>query len=500
MAKRYASLWFRYLLTDWATIRQPGLKDKTVVFVSSERGRKVISALNQQAYLQGIAVGMPLADAKALVPAIYAMDDKPGRNSKLLKGLGEWCIRYTPFVSVNVPDGLFLDISGCAHLWGGEYNYLKDLILKLQSKGYQVRGAIADTVGAAWAVARFGKDKPIIESGKQAEALFPLPPAALRLDAMVLDRLGKLGLRTVESFAGMPRSVLRRRFGEGILLRLGQAFGDDDEFIEPIQTVEPYQERLPCLEPIRSAPGIEIAIQKLLEKLCERMQNEGKGLRNALLTCYRIDGKILQEGIGTNQPSCHPQHLFKLFELKIASIEPALGIELFVMEANKVEDLQPGQEALWKTSPALNNKEVVQLLDRLSAKLGPDKIHRYLPDEHHLPERSIQEAASITVKPITDWQNDKPRPIELLRRPQPIEVTAPIPDYPPMLFRYNGKTYPVVKSDGPERIEQEWWLQDGEHRDYYVVEDENGQRYWLYRSGHYNVQSKHNWFIHGFFA
>jgi len=500
MAKRFASLWFRHLLTDWLMIREPDLKDKIVVFTIPQRGRKVVTAISKQASVLGITPGMPLADAKALVPEIYAVDEKPGREAKLLRGLGEWCIRYTPVVALDHPHGLFLDISGCAHLWGGEYNYLKEIVTRLRSKGYDVRGAITDTIGAAWAVARYGKVRPIIETGKQAEALLPLPPAALRLEAPILERLNKLGLRTVGSFTGMPRSVLRRRFGEPLLQRLNQALSQDEEYIEPIQAIEPFQERLPCLEPIRTATGIEIAIQKLLESLCKRLQGEGKGLREAVLKCYRIDGKVLQQCIGTNKPSCNAEHLFKLFALKIAAIEPALGIELFVMEAFKVEDLLPGQETLWKISTALNNDEVVSLLDRLGNKLGADKIHRYLPDEHHLPERSVKEACSIAEKPAAKWQTDNPRPIQLLRRPERIDVTAPIPDYPPMLFRYKGKVYPVVKSDGPERIEQEWWLQEGEHRDYYIVEDENGQRYWVYRSGHYDAAQKQDWFIHGFFA
>ena len=502
MAKRFASLWFRHLLTDWLLVREPDLKDKVVVFTMPERGRKVVTAINKQASILGIVPGMPLADAKALVPDIHAVDEKPGREAKLLRGLGEWCIRYTPIAALDHPHGLILDISGCAHLWGGEYNYLKEIVTKLRSKGYDVRGAITDTPGAAWAIARYGKVKPIIERGKQHEALLPLPPAALRLETPVLERLNKLGLRTIESFAGMPRSVLRRRFGEHLLQRLSQALGETEEYIESIQAVEPYQERLPCLEPIRTATGIEIAIQQLLDNLCNRMSGDGKGLREAVLKCYRIDGQVVQQNIGTNKPSCNARHLFKLFELKIAAIEPALGIELFILEAFKTEDLLPGQEALWKTSTAVNiiNDEVIGLLDRLRAKLGKDKIHRYLPDEHHLPERSIKEAETITEKPSANWKTDNPRPIQLLKRPQRIDVTAPIPDYPPMLFRYKGKVYSIVKSDGPERIEQEWWLQEGEHRDYYVLEDDNGQRYWVYRSGHYDSGPKQDWFIHGFFA
>lgn len=500
MQKRFVSIWFRYLTTDWLTLRRPALQNLPFVFAAPDRGRKIIKAISPAAEAQGIEVNMPLADATAIVPDLQVFDDKAGRDAMLLKAIGTWCIRYTPIVAVDDPDGLFLDVSGCTHLWGDENTYLKEIVTRLQSKGYHVHAAIADTVGAAWAICRFGKSTQIIESGTQAEALLSLPPAALRLEPEVLARLQKLGLYQISSFMGMPRSVLRRRFGEGLLLRLAQALGQEDEVITPLQLIAPYQERLPCLEPIRTAPGIEVAIKRLLEMLCTRLQGEGKGLRKAILKCYRVDGKIVQIEIGTNSPSHHISHLFKLFELKISLIAPGLGIELFIMEAAKVEDVSPLQESLWACNPGLDDQEVTELLDRLAVKVGADHIHRYLPDEHYWPERSIRSATSILEKPRISWRTDRPRPTQLLKRPEPIEVTAPVPDYPPMLFRYKGIVHHIKKADGPERIEREWWLDAGEHRDYYQVEDEHGQRYWLFRSGHYTGDKSNHWFIHGYFA
>ncbi len=495
--KRYASLWFRYLTTDWLTLRRPELQGTPFVFAVAKHGRKVITAINPDARSQGIATGMPVADAKAMVHNLQVFDDKPQLEARLLKALGEWCIRYTPIVALDLPNGLFLDISGCVHLWGGEQSYLQEILTRLRSKGYTVQGAIADTVGTAWAVSRYGRITPIVESGQQAETLLPLPPAALRLETAVLQRMHKLGLYQVSNFIRMPRSVLRRRFGEGLLLRLSQALGQEKEIIYPLQITPPYQERLPCLEPIRTAVGIEIAIKNLLERLCIRLKGEGKGLRKAILKCYRVDGRIIQTEIGTNRPSHHAVHLFKLFELKISSIEPALGIELFVMEAPKVEDTPVPQEVLWTQNKGLEDTEIAELLDRIAIRIGTP-IHRYLPDEHYWPERSLKNAVALQEKSSSEWQTHKPRPIQLLTKPERIEVTAPIPDYPPLLFRYKGETHHIKKADGPERIEREWWLDTGEHRDYYQVEDENGQRYWLFRSGHYDEQNL--WFLHGFFA
>jgi protein ImuB len=499
MQKRYASIWFPQLTTNWLILRRPALKDKAFIFSVAERGRVVVKAASTAALTQGITVGIPLADAKAIIPGLMVFDDKAGRQEKLLRVIGEWCIRYTPFVAVDLPDGLTLDISGCTHLWGTEKKYLEEIVCRLQKLGYEVSAAIADTIGAAWAISRFGRKTPIIESGAQTAALLSLPPSALRLEAAVVQRMWKLGLQQISSFIYMPRAVLRRRFGDDLLLKIGQALGQEEETMLPLQIKAPYQERLPCLEPIRTATGIEIAIKRLLEILCKRLQGEGKGLRTAVLSCYRIDGKVIRTEIGTNSPTHHILHLFKLFELKIPSIEPALGIELFVLEAPKTEELTPSQEALWISNSGLDEQGIMELLDRLAVKVGTATIHRYLPDEHFWPERSIKPASSILEKPAFAWNNSRPRPTQLLARPQPIEVSAPIPDYPPMLFIYRGKRHQIKKADGPERIAREWWLEEGEHRDYYQVEDEEGQRYWLFRSGHYSGGGS-QWFIHGFFA
>lgn len=459
----------------------------------------VITAANIPAEQKGIYSGMVLSDARAAVPNLDVQDDRPDLAGKLLRRLAEWCIRFTPVVAVDMPDGLLLDVTGCAHLWGGETQYLNVIIRKLTARGYDIRAAMADTIGVAWAMARFGDTSCVVEPGRHIEALLPLPPESLRLEPEAVERLHKLGLRQVSRFIKMPRPSLRRRFGVQFLTRLDQALGRQEETLEPVIPVVPYQERLPCLEPIVTATGIEIALQQLLEALCLRLQQDQQGLRTAILKCYRVDSKIEQIDIGTNRATYHVKHLFQLFALKLSTIEPALGIELFVLEAPRVEDYYAHQEQLWTGGGSLEDVRLSELIDRLAGKLGAQTIHRYLPDEHYWPERSFKQALSISEKPTTTWRNDKQRPLQILAVPEPITVTAPIPDYPPMLFIYRGKRHAIVKADGPERIEQEWWLQEGEHRDYYHVEDEQGSRYWLFRLGHYDDKT-YRWFIHGYFS
>lgn len=502
MQRRFVSIWFRQLLADWQLIRRPELKEVPFVFAAPVHGRMIINAVSPLAYNFGVEVGMSAADAKAICPGLEVLDDKPDRPQKLLRGLGEWCVRYSPIVAIDEfgMDGLLLDVSGCTHLWGGERGYLKEIFSRLKSKGYTVRLAIADTPGAAWGVSHYGKITPLISEGEQVEALLSLVPDALRLEELTLAKLRKLGFYQIKSFIGMPRSVLRRRFGEDFLLRLAQAIGTEMEVLVPLQVPVPFRERLACLEPIRTKVGIEIAIKKMLESLCKRMQAEGKGLRTGILTGYRIDGKVVQVAIGTSGASHSINHLFKLFQLKIDQIRPALGIELFVLDAPKVDDMEVPQEEIWLSKPGLDDQSVIKLLDRVAGKVGSHVIHRYLPVARYWPERAVLNTESITEKPVSAWRVDKPRPTELLKIPAPIEVMAIIPDHPPKFFVYKGIRHLVAKADGPERIEREWWLDQGEHRDYYQVEDELGGRYWLFRSGHYGGGKKYKWFIHGFFA
>jgi protein ImuB len=498
MEKRFVSIWFRHLTTDWFTLNQPHLLDLPFVLKGSTHGKMVVTAANAAAQALGIERGMSLADSRAILPELQVSDDKPDLIDKLLKRLAEWCIRFTPSVAVNSPDGLLLDATGCAHLWGGDQSYLAEIVKKLNARGYDVRVAIADTIGVAWAIARFGKAPLIINRGMHIEALLSLPPEALRLEEDTVQRLHKLGLHRIGQIIGMPRFSLRRRFGQPFITQLDLALGREEEILTPVQFVEPYQERLPCLEPIVTATGIEFALDQLLKTLCHRLQQEQKGLRQAIFKGYRVDGKVEQVNIGTNRPSYNVNHLFKLFEIKLQTIEPALGIELFVLEAPKVEDYFPFQEKLWEQSGGLEDERLSELLDRLGNKTGVQAI-RYLPDEHYWPERSFKPASSLQDKLTTAWRADKLRPLQLLSKPERIEVTAPIPDYPPMLFQHKGKLHRIIKADGPERIEQEWWLQQGQHRDYYRVEDEEGHRYWLFRLGHYH-DKKFQWFLHGFFA
>jgi len=498
MQQRFVSIWFRYLSTDWHSLRQPKLKTIPFVLRASVHGRMVISAANHVAEQKGILKGMTLADARVLVNNLEVGEDDPGLIEKAMHRLAHWCIRFTPIVGIDLPDGLIMDVTGCAHLWNGERLYLNHILERITARGYTIRGAMADTIGVAWGASRYGKPPLIIESEKHLETLLSFPPEALRLEGENVERLHKLGLHEVRQFIDMPRSALRRRFGQPLLLQLDKATGRESESVESVIPPEVYQERLPCLDPIVTLTGIEIALQQLLEILCLRLRLDQKGLRTGVFKGFRLDGKIESISIVTTRPSHQVLHLFKLFQLKLSAIEPALGIELFVLEAITVEDHFPQQGKMWEDSGGLDDERLSELIDRIAGKVGDANVHRYLPDEHYWPERSYRSASTLKEEAVTGWRTDKPRPVHILSVPQRIEVSAPIPDYPPMLFRYKDQLHTIVKADGPERIEQEWWQEQGQHRDYYRVEDEHGHRYWIFRLGHYHDKIC-QWFIHGFF-
>jgi protein ImuB len=497
MQRRLMSIWFRHLLTDGLARRRPELKDLPFVLAAAVRNKQVIIAASALAESQGASAGMAVADARAAVAELVVLDELPGQAAKLLRLIGLGCMCYTPLVSVDLPDGLILDISGCAHLWGGEREYLKTIVQRLRSAGFDTRAAIADTAGTAWGVARFAPKGPIIPPEGQSAAIADLPPAALRLEPETLDLLHKLGFRVIRPLLQIAPQALRRRFGQQLLLRIDQALGRKEEHREQLLPPLPYTERLPSLEPIRTRPGMEIAIERLLEALCLRLQTEGQGIRKAVLKCHRIDGRKVQAGITTTKGSHSVSHLLRLFQLQIDKIEPALGIELFVLEAIRVEAMETVQEQLWASARGLGNTALAELLDRIAGRVGADVIQRFLPSENHWPERSVRLAASLAEQPDAAWP-EQPRPIRLLPVPEVIEVMALIPDHPPRMFVHKGRRHPVAKADGPERIGREWWQDSGEHRDYYTLEDREGCRYWVFRSGHYDGGDA-RWYLHGYF-
>lgn len=499
MAKRFLSVWLPHLQADILARRRADLRTHPFALAQKAGSRMQLCSVNKVAADEGIHPGMTVADARSLIPSLEVLTNELPDISESLQSLAIWCQRFSPLAGIQPPDGLILDISGCSHLWGGETAYQQHIEKRLLQGGFTVSAAIADTIGAAWALARFAPQNSPLPPGEQERALRPLSIRALRLDSVTADKLHKLGLYLIHDCLQIPRPALRRRFGQLLGERLDQALGLQAERFNPCLPPAEYQMRLPCPEPIRTATAISIALQQLLDNLCVQLKREQKGLRHCILLCYRTDGKVQRLEIRTAKAACDPVHLFHLFSLQIERIEPDLGIELFTLEAIITEVLPPEQEILWRLQSRESETQTAILLDKISNYLPQAKVRRFLPEERYWPEYAASSCSDLHTVPQTIWRSDIPRPIRLLKTPQEIQVMVPIPDYPPAQFQYKGQIFRVVKADGPERIEAEWWLREGAHRDYYYVEDDQGNRYWLYREGHYNSETS-KWYLHGFFA
>lgn len=469
----------------------------------------MLAAVDPAAALAGLAPGMSLADARARLPELRLVDADPAGDAKALADFADWCGRFSPWTSVDGMDGLWLDVTGCVPLVESEAALACDLVERAAYLGFAARAAVADTPGAAWAVARYG-DLPassvrILAAGEARAVLADLPVAGLRLAGEIIQDLKRLGLKRIGDLYGMARAPLTPRFGEAVACRLDQALGLLEEPISPRQPIVPRLVRRILAEPISTPEAIEHGLMQLMALLCRQLEEEGLGARQLELACYRVDARVERIAIGTSRPSHQPKHLGRLLVEKIDGIAPGFGIELLQLRALAVEPLAPRQLGL---DAKTEEGAVAPLVDRLANRLGPRNVLRLVPENSHLPERAARAVSVLDdrhdARRRQDWPGARPRPVRLLAHPDPIEVMAPVPDDPPLMFRWRRVPHRVRRAEGPERIALEWWREpevgtDG-IRDYYRVEDEAGHRFWLYRRGLYRPEVAPAWFLHGFFA
>lgn len=466
--------------------------------------RLIVLAADAAARALGIHPGMPLAHARALHPPLVSLPAEPEADAAALAGLAAWCLRYAPFSAADGPDGIWIDITGCAHLFGGETGLLADLRDRLSRAGLATRAAVADTPGAAWALARHG-DAPVrvVPPGGQAAALAPLPLAALRLAPEVVRGLRRLGVTRVAELAAMPRAPLARRFGADTLARLDQAFGRVPEPIAPAAPAAAVAERLAFAGPILTAEAFEAAIARLLPPVCAALARAGEGARRLDLLFERTDGGTQVIGIGTARPVREAAHLARLFAGRIGLVDPGPGVEAMRLAVTLAEPMPPVQLA---GGPGGHHVEgdAGTLVDVLVNRFGPARVYRCAPVESDVPERSVRRLSALAAPAGAGWPAGLPRPVRLLDPPQRVEAMSLLPDQPPVAFTWRRLRRRIRRADGPERIHGEWWRRDAETvavRDYWVVEDEAGRRYWLFRRGDGAdpASGDLSWFLHGLF-
>lgn len=511
MSRRVLALWLPCLPTD-RVHRQGGARAGVpLATVAGDRGRRIVTGIDDAAAAAGLFPGMPLADARALDPRVHAVPADPAADARALQGLAAWCGRYTPWAGPHGGDGIVLDITGCAHLFGGEAALARDLCRRVRGLGFAARLAVADTVGAAWAIARVGPGygwqgaplgAALIAPGCAREALAGLSVAGLRLDAATVAGLERAGLRRIGDLHALPRGPLAARFGRRVLQRLDQVSGAEGEAISPLLPVAPHRARLAFAEPIGKTEDVEAALDRLLQMLCRGLEEAGQGLRRADLALYRVDGTVERRQIGTSVPMRRPDALMRLFRDRLDGLDAGFGIEVAVLSAGIVEPMTPAQPMLDRAAAARGGVALAELADRLANRLGEGAVFRPVVRESHLPERAVARQAAAAAPLPRSWPEEVPRPLRLLAMPQPVEVVAPVPDDPPVLFRWNGRPHRVVRADGPERIAHEWWHDRPRTpaRDYYHVEDADGRRFWLYRDGAYDPDTPCRWYLHGLFA
>jgi protein ImuB len=358
-------------------------------------GRHLLAAINPAAAAVGLAPGMPLADALSFLPGLATVLADPAADSLALTRLAEWCGRYSPWAAPDGADGVKIEITGSAHLWGGEAALVADLARRLARQKIAHRIAIAGTLGTAWALARYAASdgQPALPAPQdERAALAHLPVEALRLDPLTVQGLRRVGLRQIGELYPMPRDALARRFGanglNGVAHRLDQAFGDLPEPLSPLGETPSRRVRLSFAEPISDPADLARATQRLVEDLTARLAREGMGARRLDLGFHRIDGRVEHIPIGTARPSRDPRHLAGLFAAKFDTVDPGLGIEDMILAVFAVEPLPAEQVEFAGAGPKTAAPDIASLLDRLGNRLGLDAISRIEPRASHIPERA----------------------------------------------------------------------------------------------------------------
>ena len=478
-------------------------------------------ALDETAERVGLNRGQALTDARAMVPALDAVEEDGNADARLLATIADWAERYTPLVALAGGDGLTLDITGCAHLFDGEEALLADLLSRLQAQGFAARAAIADTPGAAAAVARFGKSSVIPAGGAQA-SLHALPMAALRLDAETVAAMNRVGLKTIGQIADAPRAPLAARFGPHLIRRLDQAFAREDEVINPRRPAPSFIVERRFAEPIAREDDIAAVLSSLASSLAAPLEKHGKGARLIEFSLFRVDGFVARIAVRTGRPIRAPRLVLDLFREKFAALGDALdaGFGFDTARLSIITAANAGFSQIDLTGDAAGEADLDGLIDRIDARLGPASVQRMAPRDSHRPERAVEgrtwthaaaeggstaTAAALPVPASASASAPAPdpidRPLRLFARPEPVEAIAEVPDGPPVRFRWRRVVFHIARAEGPERIAAEWWREDDLTRDYFRVEDAAGRRFWLYREGLYGREtSAPRWFLHGVFA
>lgn len=532
--------------------RDPGLVEAPLGVVEEQHNAQVLSSINAVAGGFGLRVGQPVRDAHAMCEVLLTRSRSVPAEVAFLGALQRWAGKFSPWVAPEGVDGLVVDLTGCAHLFGGEVPLLKVVQQDCMDLGLTVCMGLADTRGAAWALARFAgqqagshrsgdsidqearatraragkrrhwtkggaappmtigpdtRTQRIAAPGQNYSALSALPVASLRLEPDVAAQLSRLGLRRVGDLLGQPRASLARRFGRDLVLRLDQAMGSAPEPVSPAKAPDHFAVRMTLPDPIGLETDILAGLDRLLPRMCDSLKAKGRGVRRLVFQAYRTDQDVQSVEIGLARPSREPERIRPLIALKLDQIDAGFGIDMLRLEALQTEPIHARApvghlEAGAAVSDRLAGHTAMDdLIGRIGARTGLDAITRLKPASSHIPEKtSTVLAAAWSEAHDADWPTPaNPRPL-LLWHPEPVQAE----DRPqvPQQFRWRGQNLWRVRAIGPERIAPEWWLDDPHWRsgvrDYWVTQTEDGQRLWLFYAHGHMMSS--GWFCQGAFA
>lgn len=488
MTRRIVSLWFPNLSSE-RSLRIKHI-DGAFAVTAHIKNADCLICLNAVAEGNGLRRGMGLADARSFCPQLQTELYNPQADQAFQSRLVRWAKRYCPWIGRDGVDGLILDVSGAAHLLGGEAALLHDIRMRLAQSKLTVSIGMADTLGAAWALAHYGQGRA--DAGSTLQAVQRLPIASLRITPKEDTTLQRLGIKTIGQLAALPRATVGQRFGASVLMRLDQALGNQAESISPEGNAPTYATRLTLPEPIGLAKDVMAGVERLLFPLCEKLTNNMTGARVLSLSCRHFDGVDQTVELRLARPLRDPARILPLFERGISEIDAGFGIDQLRLVAVQVEALPAEQTT---QDQVRHDDGLHDLITRLGNRIGLENIQRFLPAESHIPERSFIISPAAWSEPSGAWGSPNPRPIRLF----PPEYVTAAANQRPSRFKWRNMSFKVGHMTGPERIAPEWWLDDENWRhgvrDYWRVETREGHRLWMF-----HTPQNPNWFVHGVFV
>lgn len=515
--RRYLALWFPWLPSDRlkrearASDASPETRpDPTpVVLVEKVCGALRLAAIDPAAARAGLTPGLTLADARARTPRLHTIVHRPRADLVLLRQMLEDFSRFTPMIAEDAPHGLMLDITGCAHLFGGEDSLVRAAHQRAGRIGLEVRSGLASTPQAARALVRFGRGG-LYDARQVRQAVRRLPITALELSERDTQALQRAGLKCIADLDDRPRAPLAARFGADFPAKLARVLGDEDVRITPHRPPPPIVMDRVFFEPVLTDADVDRVLSDLMVDTSDRLDQAGQGGRAFEAGFYRVDGQIRRIVARTGHPTRDVNVVLRLFRERLAALanplDPGFGFDQMRLSVLETQTLKPAQRGL--DGNRADGEDFSRLIDRLTARLGPEAVLSFEPLGSHIPERAgrMVPATMKTLQPIHDWPDLDPddpplRPLQIFDPPQPVETLAEVPDGSPLRFRWRRVLHEVALAEGPERIGGEWWrAPDQKTRDYYRVEDRKGRRFWLFRQGLYGETGEPRWFVHGLFA